>query len=538
MTDLARFFSTDGFMPHGMCYLWHPGILAVHVGTDSLIALAYFTIPFTLVYFSRKRAELRFTWIFLSFAIFIVACGASHVMEIWTIWFPMYWLSGAIKIITALASVLTAILLVKLVPVALRFPTPSALQAANDDLAREILERKSAEQRVIDLNANLEAHVAERTQQLAAANQTLLTINADFSIASADRKRADEQFRLALEAAPTGMLMMNEAGTIVLVNAQIEALFGYRREELLGQRLEMLVPERYRAHHPDLRKMFFGDPKTRVMGAGRELYGLRKDGTEVPIEIGLNPLKTSEGHFVLSSIADITERKRAQEGLHALNAELEQRINARTSELKERESLLQEVHHRVKNNLQVISSLINMQIRGLEDDSSRVALRECQSRVMTMAQIHEMLYQSADYARVPFGKYAKDLTTRILRASGISPGNVTLHYELEEVLLPVAQAIPCGLILNELVANSLKHAFPNDAHGTIRVELRLAPDQSVILSVGDDGIGISPDFDLKNLTSLGVQLVMTLVEQLEGHLEIIRLPGSTFNISFPLELHV
>src|ERR1700683_4307165 len=113
MTDLAGPFSTDGFMPHGMCYLWRPEILAVHVGSDSLIALAYFTIPFTLVYFSRKRAELRFTWIFLSFAIFIVACGASHVMEIWTIWFPMYWLSGGIKVITALASVMTAILLIR-----------------------------------------------------------------------------------------------------------------------------------------------------------------------------------------------------------------------------------------------------------------------------------------------------------------------------------------------------------------------------------------------------------------------------------------
>jgi len=654
--DFARFFSTDGFMPHGMCYLWRPAILAVHVGADSLIALAYFTIPFTLVYFVRKRAELRFTWIFLSFAIFIVACGASHVMEIWTIWFPMYWLSGGVKIITALASAMTAILLVKLVPAALRFPTPSALQAANEELAREILERKGAEQRVIELNASLEARVAERTQQLAAANQTLLTINADFSIAAAERKRADEQFRLALEAAPTGMLMMNEtgtivlvnaqiealfgyrreellgqrlemlvperyrahhpnlrkmffgdpktrvmgagrelyglrkdgtevpiaiglnplqtsegqfvlssiadiserkradeqfrlaleaaptgmlmmneAGTIVLVNAQIEALFGYRREELLGQRLEMLVPERYRAHHPDLRKMFFGDPKTRVMGAGRELYGLRKDGTEVPIEIGLNPLQTSEGHFVLSSISDITERKRAQEGLHALNAALEQRVTARTSELKERESLLQEVHHRVKNNLQVISSLINMQIRGLEDESSRAALRDCQSRVMTMAQIHEILYQSADYARVPFAKYAKDLTTRILSASGTSPGHVTLQFELEEVSLPVAQAIPCGLILNELVANSLKHAFPNAAHGTIRVELRLASDQSVLLSVNDDGIGISPELDLKNLSSLGVQLVINLVKQLEGQLEIIRFPGSTLRITFPLE---
>ncbi len=642
MMDVERLFTTDGFMPHGMCYMWRPAILAVHVGADSLIALAYFTIPFTLLYFVRKRVELRFGWIFSSFAIFIVACGISHVMEIWTIWYPMYWLSGAVKVITALASVMTAILLIKLVPIALRLPSPSALQAANDDLARQVSERQRAENRVLALNAVLETRVAERTSELAAANQALTEINGrcaiaaqaaelgfwDFDVAaqtlhwddqtfklygrhrdqgaqpyelwtsslhpedrahaertfrdaldsgdnlaaefriilpngetrhirrsaavvrdasgvgmfmhgvSVDvtmRRRADAQFRLALEAAPTGMLMVNEAGTIVLLNAQIEALFGYPRDELMGQELEMLVPERYRTHHPDLRRAFAADPGTRAMGAGRELYGLRKDGTEVPIEIGLNPLQTSEGLFVLSSIADISERKRTEGMLRALNSELEVRITTRTLELRERESLLQEIHHRVKNNLQVISSLINMQIRGLGDESGRAALRDCKSRVMTMAQIHEMLYQSADYARVPFAKYAKDLVTRIVSASGTSPGNVSLQFELDELSLPVAKAIPCGLILNELVANSLKHAFPNAAKGTIRVELRLAPAESVVLSVGDDGIGIAPELDLEKMASLGVQLVMTLVEQLEGSLEIVRRPGSTFRITFPRE---
>src|ERR1700677_1338867 len=184
MVDLQRLLSTDGFMPHGMCYMWRPAILAVNVGADSLIALAYFTIPFTLVYLVRKRAELSFTWIFLSFALFIVACGASHVMEILTIWLPMYWLSGGVKVITALASVVTAILLIKLVPVALRYPSSSSLQAANDDLAREVLERKRPEQNALQINASLEAHVAERTRQLAAANQTLIQMNARFAIAA------------------------------------------------------------------------------------------------------------------------------------------------------------------------------------------------------------------------------------------------------------------------------------------------------------------------------------------------------------------
>ena len=183
-TNLERVFSTDGFMPHGMCYLWRPGILVLHVASDSLIAAAYLSIPFTLIYFVRKRADLSFTWMFVCFAVFIVACGASHVMEIWTVWRPAYWLAGEIKAVTAFASALTAILLVKLVPAALRVPSPSALQAANAALACQVLERKRAEERVLQLNAALEARVAERTTELRAANHALTRINERFAIAA------------------------------------------------------------------------------------------------------------------------------------------------------------------------------------------------------------------------------------------------------------------------------------------------------------------------------------------------------------------
>jgi protein-histidine pros-kinase len=413
-------FPSQGFMPHGMCYLWQPGVLSLHVLSDGLITLAYLSIPFTLTYFVRKRTDLQFNWMYLCFAVFIVACGATHVMEIWTIWYPTYWLSGGIKAITALASVATAVLLIKLIPEALRLPSASALQNANAGLAREVGVRIRAEEDLRQLNAALEVRVAERTAQLEALNRTLVQDNARFAMAAdavglgfwelnieantlqcdervfrlygrspeegmqpyalwassvhpedlgrceqelADAlhgrvaldtefriirpngtvrhlramartthtgdgeaarmlgvsfditasKRADERFRLAIDAAPTGMLLMDRIGCIVLVNAQIESLFGYARDELLGRRIEMLVPERFRLHHPDFRKTFFGDPNAREMGAGRDLYGLRKDGSEVPIEIGLNPLHTSEGDFVLSSIVDITERKRATE---------------------------------------------------------------------------------------------------------------------------------------------------------------------------------------------------------------------------------
>ena len=170
---LDGLFSSAGFMPHGMCYQWQPGILALHVIADSLIALAYFSIPFTLLYFVRRRKDLQFNWIYVCFAVFIIACGLTHLMEIWTVWEPVYWLSGGVKAVTALASVPTAILLVRLVPTALRLPSPAALRRANQRLELEIAERKRAVAEVRHANDLLETRVTERTRELEVAYQTL-----------------------------------------------------------------------------------------------------------------------------------------------------------------------------------------------------------------------------------------------------------------------------------------------------------------------------------------------------------------------------
>ena len=361
-----------------------------------------------------------------------------------------------------------------------------------------------------------------------------------------DRLRATDQFRLAIEAAPTGMIMMNDRGRIVLVNAQVERLFGYTREEVVGQSIEMLVPERFRARHPEVRATFFSDPRVRPAGAGRDLLGLRRDGTEIPIEIGLNPLETPDGQFVLASVVDIAERKRGEEErnrllgqLRTLNVELEERVQARTAELqaalKEREVLLQEVHHRVKNNLQVISSLISIQVRSLGEEGSRHGLEECQTRVQAIALIHEQLYRSKDYARVPFAEYSRSLVGNVFRATEGSPERIRLEFAVEDVALGVDQAIPCGLILNELITNALRHAFPDGRSGTIRVELGYVAEGAFRLAVRDDGVGLPPGVEVGTAPSLGLQLVSMLAEQLNAALEVDRDHGTRVRLTVPVK---
>jgi CheY-like chemotaxis protein len=163
--------ATDGFMPHGVCYTWRPGLVRLHVASDVLIGLAYFSIPVALVYFKRKRRDLPFGWMFLLFGLFIVACGATHWMEVWTLWRPQYWLAGAVKAVTAAASVPTAIALAVLIPRALAIPSTRQLREAKDALESEVLERRRAETALREARATLEQKVEERTAALAEARE-------------------------------------------------------------------------------------------------------------------------------------------------------------------------------------------------------------------------------------------------------------------------------------------------------------------------------------------------------------------------------
>ncbi len=305
MIDFIQHLFSSDFMPHGGCYFWRQDLVWLHSVSDGLIALAYFMIPFSLIRLVRKRQDFEFNPVFLMFGAFILSCGLTHVMGIWNIWHSTYRLEGLIKAITACVSILVALLIFRLVPKIAALPT-------HRQLREEMEERSKAQRAVLVLNTKL------KDMQLSDAEQ---------------------RFRLVVDAAPSAMLMVGSDGRITLVNAQTEKLFGYRRDELLGQPIRMLIPERFLSQYGcEPNSLFYGQ-SARHMEDDSEVFWTRKDGTEMPVEIGLNAVTTNEGQFVLASIIDITERKAAKEKI--LNS------------LREKEILLKEVHHRVKNNLAV-----------------------------------------------------------------------------------------------------------------------------------------------------------------------------------------
>ena len=487
---LQRLFSGGGFMPHGHCYFWKPEIIWLHVLSDSLIALAYYSIPLTLVYFIRKRRDVPYPWMFLMFGAFIVACGTTHLMEIWSIWHSTYWLSGTLKAVTALLSVATAILLVKLVPRALSLRSPTELAYKNLELGAEIARRTQAEEALRHTNADLDARIAAALKELQDVKVAL-----------------DEHSIVAITDAQ---------GKITYVNDKFCAISQYSRGELLGQDHRIINS----GHHP---KEFIRELWATI-GQGRvwkgEIKNRAKDSSFYWVDTTIVPFLKPDGkpYQYVAIRTDISDNKQAQEHILA--------------SLREKEVMLKEIHHRVKNNLQIVSSLLRLQARNLKHPETIAAFEESCTRVQAMALVHEMLYVSSSFSALDFVAYVQSLTDSLLRAYGTDPGVIRLHLDMAKVHIDINQAIPCALILNELVSNSLKYAFPDGRHGEIRLRLCCDPDGSTHMVVGDNGVGLPARVNPDKTESLGLQLVNTLVRQLHGTLDVRRDSGIEYAIVF------
>ncbi|RUT01780.1 hypothetical protein DSM106972_064030 [Dulcicalothrix desertica PCC 7102] len=228
--------------------------------------------------------------------------------------------------------------------------------------------------------------------------------------------------------------------------------------------------------------------------------------------------------------SEITERMRVENELRQSEAKIRR-------SLEEKETLLKEIHHRVKNNLQIISSLLRMQSRRPLDETTLILFQESQNRVQSMALIHEHLYQASDLSQINFGDYIRSLTDNLFRSYGVSQRFIQLDIETNALKLCLDTAIPCGLIINELVSNSLKYAFSNQQydkiHGKIIIYLQQDSKNGFKLTVGDNGIGIDENFDWQSTNSLGLRIVHNLTRQLKGKISLKRDCGAVFHINFP-----
>jgi two-component sensor histidine kinase/CheY-like chemotaxis protein len=300
-----------------------------------------------------------------------------------------------------------------------------------------------------------------------------------------------------------------------------------RMPEVSGYELAQLIKQRKRTQHIPILFLtaYYSEDDDVLQGYGAGAV----DYLSKPV----NPLilKSKVAVFV-----DLFRKTRALATMNrAMEVEIEERLKQLKASLHEKDILLKEVHHRVKNNLQVISSLIDLQAERLTDPAMRTLFRDTRDRVRSMALVHEKLYQSADLAHTELGAYIRNVMKELFLAHGEVSSKVTLQLQLEPVLLPVDMAIPCGLILNELATNSLKHAFVGREHGTIEIQLTSVRNESVHLRFRDDGWGLPAGLKLDAAESLGLRLIRMLSKQLRGEVKTHSGEGTTFELHFQLQ---
>jgi PAS domain S-box-containing protein len=329
--------------------------------------------------------------------------------------------------------------------------------------------------------------------------------------------QSEEKVHSILRAAPTGIGVV--ANRIFRdVNTRMCELTRYTREELLGNSARML-------YETDEEFQRVGTVKyagIAATGTGTvETRWVRKDGTVVDVLLGSTPLNPQDlDKGVVFTALDITERKRAEAQVKA--------------SLREKEVLLKEIHHRVKNNLQVISSLLNIQMTGIKDPNTRELFRDSQNRVRSMALVHERLYRSATLAEVDFGEYTRAVTSHLV-TSYAHPG-ITCTVEADNIRLGVDLAIPCGLILNEIVSNALKHAFTGRERGSVRVAIHMEGPGGVTMAIDDDGIGDPRGDSWSAATSMGTMIISSLTTQVGGTVLMSVDEGTHYRIIVPHSL--
>ncbi|MBN2077705.1 MAG: PAS domain-containing protein [Spirochaetes bacterium] len=475
-----------GFIPPFIVYL--TAIYGSYIGGAGAPAMILYVLTVIL---AAVLIGQRAQWIFLILGIAAYAgVGSAQYLGIMTQKrFTATALPNRIIIVTAVYLAISALiwLMVRQYRNALAEARSSALEL--ETIAEELAET----------NLNLETEIAERRRTEVALIES------------------EEQYRMLTEASPEMIYYADGEGLVRYLNKAAAGMFNAAPEDLVGKNISELFPPHLASRHIEAIR--------EVIRSGRTFYSEILEsfpGGDIWIEARLSPIMNSAGTVIgaLGLSQDITARKKAEEGLKV--------------SLLEKEVLLREIHHRVKNNFQIIVSLLSLQARNIDNDDTTRIFNDSINRIRAMALVHESLYRSTDIAEIDFASYIRTISKEIFDNYASIDRRPELRLDIDEIHLAVDQAIPCGLIVNELITNSLKYAFPGKTEpGRITVSLKCCEKDTATLRVADDGAGLPEDFNSARSRTLGIELVMLLAKQIQGTWALDRAGGTAWSITFP-----
>lgn len=551
MQFLWAWIEGSGFMPHAHCYLWRPELMALHGVSDAVIGLSYFTIPVTMAWVVSQRKDVPYRGLFWAFVLFILSCGVGHLLEVATLWQPIYWVSGASKGVTALVSVGTAIVLARAAPAAVHAPTAEELRRAEDrfrafaDGSRDgffLMDRGSdrvfraayANRRGVELvgrdqladvlgqslsvlllgreddaieglahRAHDVGHVVFEEVDLSLVDGRSVTyqfqvvpIAEGIAITLRDvtqsRRDAAELRQLAeiVRSTQDAVLTADAAGRVTSWNPGAVELLGYSQQEARSlDLLHTIVPEQDRdqtAHA--VQQALLGKELS-----PRETVRLHREGRRIPVSVQLSPLRDDRGEIigVCAIIRDLSTSQQARRLREALH---------------EREVLMREIHHRVKNDLQLVTSLLRRARRALPTEH-RPPMNGAIERVRTIAKVHDLLYLSGRLDEVELDVYVRTITEELQQ---LAPAGIEVRMELAPVRVSASTAIAAGLVAHELLVNAFEHAFPEEgAEGFVEIVLHTEHDgERVVLAAVDDGgpVEIASEDELVLIRALAEQI--------------------------------
>ena len=508
--------SGNDFMPHGYCFLWQPDVLWLHVLSDLGITLAYLGIPLVLLWFIRQRKDMPFQLVFALFGAFILLCGTTHALSIWVLWHPDYYFEGFVKALTAVVSIATLVMMVRMLPQALNLPSPRQLATANAALART--------------NAQLEE-----------ANAKL----AELYVRTEERGRVE--LGAVVDNVLDGIITIDESGAIESFNIACVSIFGYRPEEVLGRNIKMLMPDPYHAEHDGYLRNYVTTGQAKIIGtSGREAMAQRKDGTVFPIDLSVSAFKVDGVRHFSGIVRDITRHKQAEESRQRLL----ERLTESNTEL---ERFAYVASHDMQEPLRMVlnfSQIVATDYADKLDDDGKEYLRIVGDSALRM---RDMVQDLLDYARL--GQEARTFAI------------VDMEAELRHVLINLDQmiagsgaeithdalpqvrghAVQLMRLMQNLVSNAIKFQ-PKGRTPIIHIGVSDHED-AWVFSVRDNGAGIEPAFtgqifepfrrlhtwEAVSGTGLGLAVSKKITDTHGGRIWVESRPseGSTFYVSLP-----